>query len=91
MMGTIDAQIRIPAGTGKFVNATALANSLKNMPSPIVLIVAGYIGLRALEIALTPPDSFRTRMAQALMTISAVGLLLWSRCSCWARLLVRQG
>jgi hypothetical protein len=56
--------------------ATVLANFLKNMPSPLVLIVAGYIGLRALEIALRPQDSFRTRMAQALMTISAVGLLL---------------
>ena len=53
-----------------------MATALANMPSPIVLIVAGYIGLRALEIALRPPDSFRTRMAQALMTISAVGLLL---------------
>jgi len=46
------------------------------MPSPLVLIVAGYIGLRALEIALRPQDSFRTRMAQALMTISAVALFL---------------
>jgi hypothetical protein len=56
--------------------STALANFLKNMPSPLVLIVAGYIGLRALEIALRPPDSFRTRMAQALMTLSALGLFL---------------
>jgi hypothetical protein len=55
---------------------TALANFLKNMPSPMVLIVAGYIELRALEIALRPPDSFRTRMAQGLMTLSAVGLFL---------------
>jgi len=54
----------------------ALANFLKNMPSPLVLIVAGYIGLRSLEIALRPQDSFRTRMAQALMTISAVSLFL---------------
>ena len=54
----------------------ALGNSLKNMPSPIVFIAAGYIGLRALEIALRPQDSFRTPMAQALMTISAVGLFL---------------
>jgi hypothetical protein len=54
----------------------ALANFLKNMPSPLVMIVAGYIGLRSLEIALRPQDSFRTRMAQALMTISAVGLFL---------------
>ena len=46
------------------------------MLSPLVLIVAGYIGLRALEIALRPQDSFRTRMAQALMTISAVALFL---------------
>jgi hypothetical protein len=56
--------------------ATAVANFLKNMPSPLVLIVAGYVGLRALEIALRPQDSFRTRTAQALMTISAVGLFL---------------
>ena len=56
--------------------ATALANFLKNMPSPLVLIVAGYVGLRALEIALRPQDSFRTRMAQALMTISAIALFL---------------
>ena len=55
---------------------TAIANFLKNMPSPLVLIVAGYVGLRALEIALRPSDSFRTRMAQALMTLSAVGLFL---------------
>ena len=55
---------------------TAIANFLKNMPSPLVLIVAGYVGLRALEIALRPPDSFRTRMAQGLMTLSAVGLFL---------------
>jgi hypothetical protein len=54
----------------------AVANFLKNMPSPLTLIVAGYIGLRALEIALRPQDSFRTRMAQALMTISAVVLFL---------------
>jgi hypothetical protein len=53
-----------------------LASFPNNMPSPLVLIVVGYIGLRALEIALRPQDSFRTRMAQALMTISAVGLLL---------------
>jgi hypothetical protein len=55
---------------------TAIANFLKNMPSPLVLIVAGYVGLRALEIALRPSDSFRTRMAQGLMTLSAVGLFL---------------
>jgi hypothetical protein len=55
---------------------TALASFAGNMPSPLVLIVAGYIGLRALEIALRPQDSFRTRMAQALMTISAVALFL---------------
>jgi hypothetical protein len=55
---------------------TALASFQQNMPSPLVLIVAGYIGLRALEIALRPQDSFRTRLAQSLMTISAVGLLL---------------
>jgi len=55
---------------------TALASFAGNMPSPLVLIVAGYIGLRALEIALRPQDSFRTRSAQALMTISAVALFL---------------
>jgi hypothetical protein len=31
-----------------------LINLLKNLPSPLMLIVAGYIGLRALEIALRP-------------------------------------
>jgi hypothetical protein len=56
--------------------ATILGNFLKNMPSPIVFIVAGYIGVRALEIALRPPDAFRTRLAARLMTISAVGLFL---------------
>jgi len=54
----------------------ALANFLTNLPSPLVLIVAGYIGLRSLEIALRPPDSFRTRIAQTLMAISALGLFL---------------
>ena len=46
------------------------------MPSPLVLIVAGYIGLRALEIALRPQEAFRTRMAARLMTMSAIGLFL---------------
>lgn len=55
---------------------TALANLPRSLPSPIVFIVAGYIGLRALEIALRPQDSFRTRMAQALMVTTAVGLFL---------------
>ena len=55
---------------------SAVASFLKNMPSPLALIVAGYIGLRALEIALRPQDSFRTRMAQALMTLSATGIFL---------------
>ena len=54
----------------------ALTHFVQNMPSPVVFIVAGYIGLRALEIALRPQDSFRTRMAQALMTMSAMALLL---------------
>jgi hypothetical protein len=65
-----------PEELRRFVAATALTNFLTNMPSPLVFIVAGYIGLRALEIALRPQESFRTRMAQSLMTISAVGLLL---------------
>jgi len=56
--------------------ATALANFLKNMPSPLVLIVAGYIGLRSLEIALRPQEAFRNRTAHKLMTLSATGLFL---------------
>ena len=56
--------------------ATLLSNFLKNMPSPLVLIVAGYIGLRALEIALRPQEAFRTRMTARLMTLSAIGLFL---------------
>ena len=71
MMVTNQAKVETPASM-----ATAVANFLKNMPSPLALIVAGYIGLRALEIALRPQDSFRTRMAQALMTLSAVVLFL---------------
>jgi hypothetical protein len=71
MMGTIQSKVGTPASM-----ATAVANFVKNMPSPLALIVAGYIGLRALEIALRPQDSFRTRMAQALMTLSAVVLFL---------------
>ncbi|HTS57282.1 MAG TPA: hypothetical protein VMH03_07035 [Terriglobales bacterium] len=55
---------------------TALANFLTNMPSPLVLIVAGYIGLRSLEIALRPQEAFRNRAAHKLMTLSATGLLL---------------
>jgi hypothetical protein len=49
---------------------------LKNMHSPILLVVAGYIGLRSLEIALRPQEAFRTRAAHRVMTISAVGLFL---------------
>jgi hypothetical protein len=71
MMGTIQAKVGTPASM-----VPAVANFLKNMPSPLALIVAGYVGLRALEIALRPQDSFRTRMAQALMTLSAVVLFL---------------
>ena len=56
--------------------APALANFLNNMPSPLVLIVAGYIGLRSLEIALRPQEAFRNRTAHKLMTLSATGLLL---------------
>jgi hypothetical protein len=55
-----------------------LGGFLKNMHSPIFLVVAGYIGLRSLELALRPQDAFRTRTAHRLMTISAVGLLLVS-------------
>jgi len=55
---------------------TALANFLTNIPSPLVLIVAGYIGLRSLEIALRPQEAFRNRTAHKLMTLSAVGLFL---------------
>jgi hypothetical protein len=54
------------------------ANFLRNMPSPILLIVAGYVGVRCLEIALKPQEAFRTRMAHALMTLSAIGLFLVS-------------
>jgi hypothetical protein len=53
-----------------------VSSLLKNMPSPLLIIVAGYIGLRSLEIALRPQDTFRTRMAHALMTVSAIGLFL---------------
>lgn len=49
---------------------------LKNLPSPLVLIVAAYIGLRSLEIALRPQEAFRTRAAHRLMTLSATGLFL---------------
>lgn len=69
-----------PKDPGSLVMAASfvnfVANFLKNMPSPVVFIVAGYIGLRALEIALRPQDSFRTRTAQAMMTVSAMSLLL---------------
>jgi hypothetical protein len=51
---------------------------LRNMHSPILLVVAGYIGLRSLEIALRPQDAFRTRTAHRVMTISAIGLFLVS-------------
>ena len=56
--------------------AITLANFLTNMPSPLALIVAGYIGLRSLEIALRPQEAFRNRTAHKLMTISATGLFL---------------
>ena len=56
--------------------ATTLAIFLTNMPSPLVLIVAGYIGLRSLEIALRPQEAFRNRTAHKLMTLSATGLFL---------------
>ena len=53
-----------------------LGGFLKNLPSPLVLIVAAYIGLRSLEIALRPQEAFRTRAAHRLMTLSATSLLL---------------
>ena len=56
--------------------ATLLSNFLKNMPSPLVLIVAAYIGLRSLEIALRPQEAFRNRTAHKVMTLSATGLFL---------------
>jgi len=51
---------------------------LRNMHSPIFLVVAGYIALRSLELALRPQDAFRTRAAHRFMTISAIGLFLVS-------------
>ena len=56
--------------------ATKLTNMLQNMPSPLVLIVVGYIGLRSLEIALRPQEAFRNRTAHKLMTLSATSLFL---------------
>jgi len=56
--------------------ATILDRFLISMPSPLVFIVAGYIGLRSLEVAFRPPEACRTRTAYALMTISAIGLFL---------------
>jgi hypothetical protein len=55
---------------------TALINLLKNLRSPLMLIVASYVGLRALEIALRPQEAFRNRTAHKLMTLSATGLFL---------------
>jgi hypothetical protein len=48
------------------------------MHSPILLVVAGYIGLRSLEIALRPLEAFRTRAAHRVMTISAIALFFVS-------------
>ena len=53
-----------------------LGGFLKNLPSPLALIVAAYIGLRSLEIALRPQEAFRTRAAHRLMTLSATSLFL---------------
>ena len=53
-----------------------LIDLLKNLRSPLALIVAGYVGLRALEIALRPQEAFRNRTAHKLMTLSATGLFL---------------
>ena len=58
--------------------AALLGNFLKNMPSPLLLIVAGYIGLRSLEIALRPQEAFRNRTAHALMILSATTLFLFA-------------
>ena len=55
-----------------------LGGFLRNMHSPILLVVAGYIVLRSLEIALRPQDAFRTRAAHRVMTVSAIGLFLVS-------------
>jgi hypothetical protein len=55
-----------------------LGGFVRNMHSPILLVVAGYIGLRSLEIALRPQDAFRTRTAHRVMTISAIGLFFVS-------------
>jgi hypothetical protein len=55
---------------------TALANFLTNMPSPVVLIVTGYIGLRSLELAFRPQEAFRNRTAHKVMTLSALGVFL---------------
>src|SRR5260370_23859498 len=87
--GTVHAQIctaRIASGPARWPFAHSagigmpalLGGFLKNMHSPIFLVVAGYIPLRSLELALRPQDAFRTRAAHRLMTISAVGLLLLS-------------
>jgi len=56
--------------------ATALGSFFRNAPSPLLFMVAGYIALRSLEIALRPQEGFRTRFAQAVMTVSATGLFL---------------
>jgi len=56
--------------------ATNLTNFVQNMPAPLVLIAAGYIGLRSLEMALRPQEAFRNRTAHKLMTLSATSLLL---------------
>ena len=55
-----------------------LGGFLRNMHSPILLVVAGYIALRSLETALRPQDAFRTRAAHRVMTFSAIGLFLVS-------------
>jgi hypothetical protein len=53
-----------------------LGGFLKNLPSPLVLIAAAYIGLRSLEIAFRPQEAFRTRAAHRVMTLSATSLFL---------------
>ena len=55
---------------------TTLSNLLRNLRSPLMLIVAAYIGLRALEVALRPQEAFRNQTAHKLMTLSATGLFL---------------
>jgi len=55
---------------------TFLGIHVRNFPSPLIVIVASYIGLRSLEIAFRPQEAFRTRTAHRVMTLFAVGLFV---------------